>query len=231
MLITIRYEKLIMKSSYFSTLIQLLLLGAKNPIKLSTSDLAISIDKTQQTASMHLLFLEKNNMIARYKIDGDDVIQISASGLKYLLSVNQKIQSAFDDNSSTLVTGEVFSGLGEGAYYISLSGYKKQFISKLGYEPYPGTLNLKLSSNLHKQFIENLSNVDGVIIEGFTDKKRTYGNVICYPSMIDSNIQGSVILIERTHHDSSVVELISPTFLRKKLKLKDGDEVKVNISV
>ncbi|HIC83965.1 MAG TPA: DUF120 domain-containing protein, partial [Nitrososphaerales archaeon] len=171
-----------MKSSYFTTLIQLLLLGAKNPIKLSTSDLAISIDKTQQTASMHLLFLEKNNMIARYKIDGDDVIQISVSGLKYLLSVNQKIQSAFDDNSSTLVTGKVFSGLGEGAYYISLSGYKKQFISKLGYEPYPGTLNLKLSSNLHKQFIENLSNVDGIIIEGFTDKKRTYGNVICYPS-------------------------------------------------
>ena len=166
-----------------------------------------------------------------FKIDGNDVIQISASGLKYLLSVNQKIQSAFDDNSSTLVTGKVFSGLGEGAYYISLSGYKKQFISKLGYEPYPGTLNLKLSSNLHKQFIENLSNMEGVIIEGFTDKKRTYGNVICYPSMIDSNIQGSVILIERTHHDSSGVELISPTFLRKKLKLKDGDEVKVNISV
>ena len=126
MLITIRYEKLIMKSSYLATLNQLLLLGAKNPIKLSTSDLAISIDKTQQTASMHLLFLEKNNMITRYKIDGDDMIQISAPGLKYLLSVNQKIQSAFDDNSSTLVTGDVFSGLGEGAYYISLSGYKKQ---------------------------------------------------------------------------------------------------------
>ena len=49
-----------MKSSYFTTLIQLLLLGAKNPIKLSTSDLAISIDKTQQTASMHLLFLAFN---------------------------------------------------------------------------------------------------------------------------------------------------------------------------
>ena len=76
-----------------------------------------------------------------------------------------------------------------------------------------------------------MSNTDGVIIEGFTDKKRTYGNVICYPSVINSNIQGSVILIERTHHDSSVIELISPIFLRKKLKLKDGDEVKVNISV
>ena len=73
-----------MKSSYMSTLIQLLLLGAKNPIELSTSDLAKSIDKTQQTASQHLLFLEKNDMISRYKIDGKDVMKISDSGLEYL---------------------------------------------------------------------------------------------------------------------------------------------------
>ena len=55
-----------MKSSYLSTFIKLLLLGAKNPIELSTYDLAKSIDKTQQTASQHLLFLEKNNLIYIY---------------------------------------------------------------------------------------------------------------------------------------------------------------------
>ena len=82
-----------MKSSYLSTLIQLLLLGAKNPIELSTYDLAKSIDKTQQTASQHLLFLEKNNLIFRYKIDGNDVLKISDSGLDYLKSVNQQITS------------------------------------------------------------------------------------------------------------------------------------------
>ena len=80
------------------------------------------------------------------------------------------MQSAFDDEKSYSVSGKVFSGLGEGAYYISLTGYKKQFISKLGFEPYPGTLNLKLSSNLHKQFINNLSELTGVTIDGFTDK-------------------------------------------------------------
>ncbi len=220
-----------MKSSYLSTLIQLLILGAKNPIKLSTSELAISINKTQQTASQHLLFLEKSNMISRYKIDGLDMIQITKPGLDYLLSVNQKIQSAFDENSSNSVTGKVFSGLGEGAYYISLPGYKKQFISKLGFEPYPGTLNLELASNLHQQFITKLSEFKGIIIEGFTDKKRTYGNVVCYPSIINSNIQVSIIIIERTHHGSSVIELISPIYLRKKLKIKDGDDVTVKINI
>ena len=220
-----------MKSSYLSTFIQLLLLGAKNPIELSTYDLAKSIDKTQQTASQHLLFLEKNNLIFRYKIDGNDVIKISDSGLDYLKSVNQQITSAFDENTSSIITGTLFSGLGEGAYYISLPGYKKQFISKLGFKPYPGTLNLKISDVLHKQFFDKLSKNDGILIEGFTDKKRTYGNVKCFPCTINSNIQGSIIIIERTHHDRSVIELISPIFLRKKLKLNDGDEVSVKVDI
>ena len=197
-----------MKSSYLSTFIQLLLLGAKNPIELSTYDLAKSIDKTQQTASQHLLFLEKNNLIFRYKIDGNDVIKISDSGLDYLKSVNQQITSAFDENTSSIITGTLFSGLGEGAYYISLPGYKKQFISKLGFKPYPGTLNLKISDVLHKQFFDKLSKNDGILIEGFTDKKRTYRNVKCFPCTINSNIQGSIIVIERTHHDRFVIELI-----------------------
>ena len=220
-----------MKSSYLSTLIQLLLLGAKNPIELSTYDLAKSIDKTQQTASQHLLFLEKNNLIFRYKIDGNDVLKISDSGLDYLKSVNQQITSAFDENIPSILSGTLFSGLGEGAYYISLPGYKKQFISKLGFEPYPGTLNLKISDVIHKQFFDKLSKNDGILIEGFTDKKRTYGNVKCFPCTINSNIQGSIIIIERTHHDRSVIELISPIFLRKKLKLNDGDEVSVKVDI
>ena len=220
-----------MKSSYLSTFIQLLLLGAKNPIELSTYDLAKSIDKTQQTASQHLLFLEKNNLIFRYKIDGNDVLKISDSGLDYLKSVNQQITSAFDENIPSILSGTLFSGLGEGAYYISLPGYKKQFISKLGFEPYPGTLNLKISDVIHKQFFDKLSKNDGILIEGFTDKKRTYGNVKCFPCTINSNIQGSIIVIERTHHDRSVIELISPIFLRKKLKLNDGDEVSVKVDI
>ena len=82
------------------------------------------------------------------------VIKISDSGLDYLKSVNQQITSAFDENTSSIITGTLFSGLGEGAYYISLPGYKKQFISKLGFKPYPGTLNLKISDVLHKQFFD-----------------------------------------------------------------------------
>ena len=131
--------------------------------------------------------------------------------LKFLIlaqtTLNQQITSAFDENIPSILSGTLFSGLGEGAYYISLPGYKKQFISKLGFEPYPGTLNLKISDVFHKQFFDKLSNNDGILIEGFTDKKRTYGNVKCFPCTINSNIQGSIIVIERTHHDLSLIHI------------------------
>ena len=39
--------------------------------------------------------------------------------------------------------------MGEGSYYMSLKGYKKQFKEKLGYEPFPGTLNLKLEDKIY----------------------------------------------------------------------------------
>ncbi|MEM3144119.1 MAG: DUF120 domain-containing protein [Candidatus Nitrosotenuis sp.] len=37
------------------------------------------------------------------------------------------------------------------------------------------------------------------------------------------------MLLERTHHDLSVAELISDVEIRKKLKLRNGDRVEINI--
>ena len=34
--------------------------------------------------------------------------------------------------------GKIVTGLGEGAYYMSLDGYKSQFASILGFIPFPG---------------------------------------------------------------------------------------------
>ena len=56
-----------MKSSYFDTLLKLLILGAKKPIKISTFQLAEQLSKSQQSASHHLLYLEKFGYIERFK--------------------------------------------------------------------------------------------------------------------------------------------------------------------
>ena len=65
-------------------------------------------------------------------------------------------------------------------------------------------------------------------IEQFTYQGRTFGKVKCYRAIIDNDKCG-LLLIDRTHHDSSVVEIISEKNLRKKFKKKDGDEMEIEL--
>jgi CTP-dependent riboflavin kinase len=53
--------------------------------------------------------------------------------------------------------------------------------------------------------------------------------VKCYPVMIDNKIKGALITALRSHYDVSVLEIISPICLRKHLKLKDGNKVKIDV--
>ena len=66
-------------------------------------------------------------------------------------------------------------------------------------------------------------------IEGFKDEDRTFGSVKCYPVIIENEVKGALILALRSHYDASVLEIIAPVPLRKHLKLKDGQKVKVEV--
>ncbi len=120
------------------------------------------------------------------------------------------------------IHGKVAAGLGEGQYYISVEGYKNQFIQKLGFEPYPGTLNLKLAEPL--PFARAFR--DSIRIEGFRDENRTFGECRCYPVKINS-VRGAIIRPERSSYPANLVEVIAPVNLRETLCLSDGDEVEV----
>jgi len=47
--------------------------------------------------------------------------------------------------------------------------------------------------------------------------------------MINNREEGALVMALRTHYDRSVIELIAPTYLRSRLKLKDGNKVKVEV--
>jgi riboflavin kinase len=130
---------------------------------------------------------------------------------------------------SVTLEGTVFTGLGEGAYYITKEHYKKQFTEKLGFEPYPGTLNLKLSTDYDIKTRMELEAYPAVEIKGFQNEDRTFGLVKCYPAIIGNKVKGALITALRSHYDASVLEIIAPVCLRKQLGLKDGNKVKVEV--
>jgi len=219
---------------HFFTLYKLAEMGARSrTIKVSTEYLAEKMGASQQTASRNLIELDKKAWIRRTITPEGCLIKITETGvteLKKLYSNLRLIMEAAYPPSVTL-EGVLFTGLGEGAYYVTRDKYRKQFIEKLGFDPYPGTLNVKLTSEYDTKARSELETYPGIEVEGFKDESRTFGNVKCYPAVINNKTKGAVIFALRSHYNSSVLEIIAPSYLRNQLKLKDGHKVKVEVLI
>lgn len=126
------------------------------------------------------------------------------------------------------IKGTVTSGFGRGREFITLEGYMRQFQERLGYEPYPGTLNLEVAQSdgycLHR--------VDPIRIDGWEEGESSFGAVYCYPASIpnyENTPQLHVVTPKRTDHDESTIELISNVNLRGTFDLSDGDLLEIRL--
>ena len=217
---------------YLFTLLKLAEMGAhRRTAKISTEYFAEKLGIAQQTASRYLIELERKGWIKRTTTPEGSLIKIDDAGVKELQKLHQNlrlwIETAYPP--SITVEGIVFTGLGEGAYYTSKEIYKKQFIEKLGFDPYPGTLNLKLTTDYDLKTRMELEAYPAIEIHGFKTEDRTFGDIKCYPAIIENKVKGALLSAMRSHYDSSVLEIIAPVNLRKQLKLKDGQKLKVEV--
>ena len=217
-----------LKPTLWQTLCKLAELGAvEGTISVSTSNIAESLGVSQQTVSRHFIELERQGLITRQPLPNGMEIKITEGGAKELRQTYLTLKRTFEEHRPRTVslTGRVFTGIGEGAYYVDKTDYGKRLQNALGFKPYPGTLNLRLlPSQAAKK--KELEAHPGITIKGFEMGGRSFGGVKCFPATIDG-IEGAVILIGRTHYDASVVELIAPIQLRSRLKLRDGSKVRV----
>jgi len=218
--------------SQLFTLLTLAEMGAhKRTAKISTEYLAEKSGISQQTASRYLIELEREGWIQRTITPEGSLIKIEEKGMVELRKLYSNLRFLIEAAYPPSVTfeGTVFTGLGEGAYYISKEYYRKQFIEKLGFDPYPGTLNLKLTTEYDLKTNAELDTYPAIEVQGFKNEDRTFGLVKCYPATIGNKVKGALISALRSHYDSSVVEIIAPACLRKSLNLKDGYKVKVEV--
>jgi len=213
------------------TLLALVKLGAGSaPCDLSSSRLGNALDITQQAASLRLVKLEKAGLIKRSHSGRGLTVRLTDAGLRAAGSFYTGLKGALERPPGRLnFRGTLFTGFGEGGYYVSLKGYAKPFMEALGFEPFPGTLNLRLASETMIEQRRSLDYLQGVEVSGFRDSSRTYGPVKCFKAVVGARYRAAVLAIERTHYDSSVLEVISPINLRKALRLKDGDECTVAV--
>ena len=221
------------KVQHILTLSKLISKGARhNFIPITTNSLGKSIKKSQQSASKHLLELEKDGFIERIIEGRKSSVKITSKGYSEMVKLSSILKSSLESFPSHVeLKGILVSGMGEGSYYMSLKGYTKQFKSKINYIPFPGTLNVKL---IKREFIEAAQQfraLNGITIKGFNDGKRSYGWVKCFNAKLNNSINCELIILERTHHDESIIELISKVNIRKSGKLKDGSKLTIKIPI
>ena len=128
--------------------------------------------------------------------------------------------------SAIVLHGTVVSGLGEGRYFMSQSGYAEQMRKLLGFTPYEGTLNIKVAADeLHK--VEEMKSAAGMEISGFDRSGKHFGGATLYLAEL-SGVKCAVVVpkISR-HHDT--IELIAKDRLRDSLGLSDGSDVTLSV--
>jgi riboflavin kinase, archaea type len=222
-------EKQIKPHLWFTLYSLLTLGGGKAPVKVSTTELSHALGGSQQSASRHLQLLEKLGLVTR-RIDADgSLVTISEKGLAVLDEVLQELKVHLEGTGSEVFVfeGMVVSGLFEGAYYISRDGYRNQIREKLGFDPFPGTLNVKVKpEDFEKR--RRLEKHPSVMLEGFKDGERSFGACRVYPLLLNDEIRGALIVADRTIHDLSTMEIVSPIYLRRHFGVSDGDTIKVS---
>ena len=218
-----------MNEKFSIALRRIALMGGMNDyVSMSSREFGKDLGISQQSASKRILELLDENLIERDLGARKQRIRITQSGIDALRQEYSEYQMIFDVKNNITITGTLVTGMGEGQYYVNLPGYRNQFEEKLGYIPFDGTLNLKVGQkDLPK--IDMIRRRKNIVIEGFQQEGRTFGEVKCYIATI-RNLNCAVTIPSRSHY-SDTLEVLCKYNLRHTLGITDGDQVDIHINI
>lgn len=119
--------------------------------------------------------------------------------------------------------GRVFSGLGEGGFYVGI--YARSFRETLGITPYPGTLNVRMEREEGEALESCLLQLQALIVKPppIPGQRLATVRVFAIELVGAPDLPAYIVRPDITVYDRSVVEIVSPMFLRERLGLSDGD--------
>lgn len=121
------------------------------------------------------------------------------------------------------LSGTVFSSRGEGKKFLELPWVKQQIKQKLGFTPYPGTLNVMLSeeSVKRKKLLEKAHSIQVWPADGYCN-----GTLI---KALIGTLECAIVVPEVPAYPKDILEVVAPVNLREQLQLEDGGEVTVTV--
>jgi CTP-dependent riboflavin kinase len=125
---------------------------------------------------------------------------------------------------SGILKGKIVSGAGEGAYFTQIDWVQQQCNQKLGFKPYPGTLNLEVASH-DLNLMAALDQRKGIELISPDPK---FCNAKAFAVKL-GKINGAIIMPEEKVriHAENIIEIIAPVCIKASLNVKDGDSLSV----
>ncbi len=119
--------------------------------------------------------------------------------------------------------GFVQNGIGQGQTFTQIEWVREQFRAKLGFDPFPGTLNVRVANPVA---LDVWKRRPGVVIE---PKAEGYCPARCYHIQVSGSVQAAWIIPDVPGYPCDLVEIVAPVSLRETLKLKTGDIVRIKL--
>ena len=122
-------------------------------------------------------------------------------------------------------SGTVISGNGDGKKFMELPWVKQQITEKLGFTPYAGTLNLKLTEESAKQrkLVEKTPSAKVLPADG-------YSKGLLFKAFIGI-VQCAIVIPQVAGYPNDLLEVIASVYLREALQLEDGCEITVTANL
>lgn len=118
------------------------------------------------------------------------------------------------------IDGEVTTGLGKAAFFLSQEFYTREFKKNLGFIPYPGTLNVIVS----EEYLDEINEIKNTC-ENLIKPDEGFGAVKYIEAKLNDKISGAIVFPAKTTHEENYLEFIAEDKLRDQLGLCDGDIV------
>ena len=121
--------------------------------------------------------------------------------------------------------GTVASGIGQSRFFTEIPWVKKQFIDKLGIDPYPGTFNIAVTAE-DREKLKAVKEAKGAEI---TPEDADFCTATGLPVLGNGKLEGAAIIPQVSNYPPSQLEIIAGENIKRSLSLEDGNPVEVEV--
>lgn len=126
------------------------------------------------------------------------------------------------------IRGRLTSGIGKGQEFTHIDWARRQFIDKLGIDPFPGTVNLTVDGPESMSVWDRIRSTPGVRIDNPNNGPNDC-NARCYLVSIEGELDAAIVLPEVADYSTNRIEIIAPVRVRDALGVNDGNSLTLEV--